>query len=89
MTKIKTPRAPRVAHRVSVKILLNDSGVVCEMLDFSETGMFIAYAGDEDMINIGDKVEVQTLEFDGAPIVPAQVVRLTSIGFAVRFLLDF
>jgi protein involved in polysaccharide export with SLBB domain len=76
----------RIPHRVDVKLMSSSLGhAVCEMKNFSETGMYLK-SNDETEIALGDKVEVQTLEFDGAPVVEAEVVRIDSEGFAVEFM---
>lgn len=63
----------------------SDSYIV-DMRDFSESGLFLQ-AGDQVSVDIGSIVEVQTTEFDDAPIQKARVVRLEAgKGFAVEFL---
>ncbi len=86
-------QALRIPHRVDVKLMTSDVGhTVCEMTNFSETGMYLtrnAKSQHDIKISLGDKVEVQTLEFDHAPIVEAEVVRLDDEGFAVEFITHY
>jgi hypothetical protein len=60
--------------------------IMGDLRDFSETGLFLKTANDA-LVSIGDIVEVQTTEFEDAPIQKAKVVRLEpGVGFAVEFL---
>ncbi|MBE0438959.1 MAG: PilZ domain-containing protein [Gammaproteobacteria bacterium] len=78
----------RIAHRANIRVLTSpQSEVILEMRDFSETGMFL-FCTDEVIVERGNKVEVQTLEIDDAPILLSEVVRVEpNLGFAVKFLL--
>jgi PilZ domain. len=55
------------------------------MRDFSESGLFLLYPKDLGLEK-GAIVEVQTLEFEDAPIQSCKVVRIEpGIGIAVEF----
>lgn len=55
------------------------------MRDFSQSGLSLL-AGAQLVAPIGAIVEVQTTEFDDAPIQRARVVRIEDgVGFAVEF----
>lgn len=77
----------RIAHRANIRVLTSpETEHVLEMRDFSETGMYL-FCNDDLLINIGDQVEVQTLEIDDAPILLSEVVRVEpNLGFALKFL---
>ncbi|MDF1588029.1 MAG: PilZ domain-containing protein [Gammaproteobacteria bacterium] len=77
----------RIAHRANIRVLTSpETEVVLEMRDFSETGMFL-FCTDEVTVELGNRVEVQTLEIDDAPILLSEVVRVEpNIGFALKFL---
>lgn len=61
---------------------------LADMQDFSESGLFLK-AGEAVSVEIGAIVEVQTTEFDDAPVQKARVVRLEpGKGFAVEFLFE-
>lgn len=79
-------QAERIAHRANIRVMtVPKTETVLEMRDFSETGMYLFC--DEDFVNVGDKVEVQTLEIEDAPVILSQVVRVEDTGFAVQFIL--
>jgi hypothetical protein len=63
----------------------SSEAVVVDMRDFSETGLFLLCA-NELIPPIGALVEVQTTEFDDAPIQSAVVVRVEpGVGFGLEF----
>lgn len=56
-----------------------------QMNDFSETGMFIKCL-KQDLPDIGELMQVQTLEIDEAPLLNVRVTRVVAgQGFAVEF----
>lgn len=75
----------RVKHQANIQIRTSDAVMTLEMRDFSDSGLYV-FCADTDAIAINDRIKVQTLEFDDAPVLDAIVVRLEdNIGFAVRF----
>jgi hypothetical protein len=80
-------RSPRLKHRASIRMTVPiSSSIEVDMRDFSETGLFL-FCKDEAMPSIGDIVDVQTTEFDDAPVQAAKVVRIEpGVGFAVDFI---
>ena len=81
-------RHERIKHRAKIRVMTHpENTYVLEMRDFSESGLYVLTA-DLDIVQLQDKVEVQTLEIEDAPIIPSRVVRIDAFGFAVEFLLD-
>ncbi|WFP50888.1 PilZ domain-containing protein [Methylomonas sp. EFPC3] len=79
-------RHPRLKHRAKIKLIVPESVEnIVEMRDFSETGLFLQC--DKALIPpIGTVLEVQTTEFDDAPVQLVRVVRIDpDSGFAVEF----
>lgn len=80
-------RHPRLAHRAKIKVILPaDAGFFfTDMRDFSESGLFLFCSADT-MPTLGTIVEVQTTEFEDAPIQAAKVVRIEAdTGFGLEF----
>lgn len=81
-------RHPRLMHRARIKLVLPvlSQEYVLEMKDFSESGLFLLTT---DVVpEVGATVEVQTTEFEDAPVQTARVVRVEQgVGFAVEFVL--
>ncbi len=77
----------RINHRANIRVMTSpETEHVLEMRDFSESGMYL-FCSDELVVNIGDKVEVQTLEIEDAPVLISEVVRVEpNQGFAVKFI---
>jgi len=85
---IENRRHERVKHVAKIRVVAHPDNVyTMEMRDFSESGLYVV-AEDLSIVNLGDIVEVQTLEIDDAPIIPSKVVRIDSKGFGLEFLLD-
>ncbi len=81
-------RHPRLKHRAKIRVVLPEVSdqFTGDLRDFSESGLFLK-SDSHTAVAIGDIVEVQTTEFDDAPIQKAKVVRLEpGVGFAVEFL---
>lgn len=79
---------PRLLHRAPVLVIYPSTGetVRLEMQDFSAGGVFIN-CNDALLPNIGDELQMQTLEIEDAPVLTVKVVRvLPEKGFAVEFL---
>ncbi|ANE56069.1 MULTISPECIES: PilZ domain-containing protein [Methylomonas] len=79
-------RHPRLKHRAKIKLIAPDvAESIVEMRDFSETGLFLQC--DRALIPpMGTLLEVQTTEFDDAPVQLVKVVRIDpDSGFAVEF----
>ncbi len=82
---INKRRHARIKHTANIKVLMHpETSHVLEMKDFSDSGLYLHCT--ENIVGIGDKVEVQTLEMDEAPILAAKVIRIIKgKGFAVEF----
>ncbi len=78
---------PRVNHQASIRIdLSTGESYTWLMRDFSESGLYV-FCQQTDLITIDDKIKVQTLEMEDAPIIDARVVRVDEgKGFAVKFI---
>ena len=81
-------RHERIKHRANIKVLTNpEHEYILDMRDFSESGMYLACA-ENNVVTVGDEVEVQTLELEDAPILKSKVVRVDkNNGFAVEFIM--
>lgn len=89
MSTINNRRDQRLKHLAKVRVFFaRNTEKLLDMRDFSDSGLFLLCA-DTSKIHFGDDVQVQTLEFDDAPIVPAKVRRIEQhVGFAIEFMLD-
>ncbi len=89
MTTINNHRDERLKHIAKVRLFSAPNiEKILDMRDFSNSGLFLLSA-ETSKIHLGDDVQVQTLEFDDAPIVPAKVRRIEpNVGFAIEFILD-
>lgn len=79
---------PRLLHRAPVLVIYPSSGKTAQldMQDFSAGGVFIN-CNDALLPDIGDELQIQTLEITDAPVLSVKVVRvLLEKGFAVEFL---
>lgn len=76
----------RIKHSADIRVCSDvDTVYTLEMRDFSESGIFL-FCDDTAIVELDDEVTVQTLEFDGAPVITARVVRIEgNHGFAVEF----
>ena len=83
-------RHNRIKHAARIRVLTPPGvPVIVNMRDFSESGLFLFSGGNEDAVKVkvGDIVEVNTLEFEDAPVQKAVVVRVEAgEGFAVEFI---
>ena len=81
-------RHPRLKHRAKIRVIQPGPPQVffADMRDFSETGLFLLCAAE--LIPAMDAIiEVQTTEFEDAPIRQTKVVRVEpDIGFGVIFI---
>jgi len=85
---INNRRHDRVKHRAKIRVLTHPEQVyILDMRDFSDSGLYVS-CEDTSIVEVGDSVEVQTLEIDDAPILPSNVVRIDKHGFAVEFDFD-
>lgn len=80
-------RHPRFFHPAKIRVIIPTLSeiIFVEMRDFSESGLFLL-CDDEHIPPIGAIIEVQTTEFEDAPIQMAKVVRVQAgVGFGVAF----
>lgn len=81
-------RHPRLKHRAKIKVTIPGSSELffANMRDFSESGLFLL-CSDELLPELNTTVEVQTTEFEDAPIRATKVVRVEpGVGFGVKFI---
>lgn len=80
-------RHVRLKHSAKIRVLTPPGETVTvTMRDFSESGLYLE-CGDKNIVKIGDFVEVNTLEFEDAPVQKAKVVRINvGQGFAIEFI---
>lgn len=89
MSTINNRRDERLKHLATVRFFAAPNiEMILVMRDFSNSGLFLLCA-DTSNVQLDDDVQVQTLEFDDAPIVPSRVRRIEqNVGFAIEFVLD-
>ncbi len=80
-------RHSRLRHSAKIRVIPPPGEVIIvDMFDFSESGLYLI-CDDTDFVQIGDIVKVNTMEFEGAPVQRAKVIRIeTGKGFAVEFI---
>lgn len=87
MTGIEKRRHPRFLHRAKIRVIVPSLAreFLVEMRDFSESGIFLLWP-DPPELEIGTTFELQTTEFENAPIQTAQIVRIKpGEGIAAQF----
>jgi len=88
MGGINKRRHERIKHRAKIRVYISpEQELIYDLQDFSESGLYVR-CEDTSVVELGDIIEVQTLELDDAPILPSKVVRIDKIGFAVEFAFD-
>lgn len=89
MTTENDRRHERIKHRADIRVCREQDLVyTLEMRDFSESGLYLL-CDDTSIIALDEQITVQTLEFDGAPVLDAKIIRVeANKGFAVEFV-DF
>ncbi len=90
MNESEQRRHPRLKHRAEIKVVIPEQSriVFANLRDLSESGLFLI-TKSELPIDVGHVLEVQTTEFEGAPVQNVKVVRVVpGEGFAVEFVFD-
>lgn len=78
----------RTAFRASVRVQHEASGeYILRTRDMSHSGAYLL-TRDEISLQVGDQLTIQSTDIDDAPVIPAEVVRIESDGFAVRYLIS-
>ncbi len=86
MAKQDLRKHERIKHQANIQVSAETEVYTFEMRDFSESGLYL-FCSDTRFIKLQQRVRVQTLEFEGAPILDAKVVRLEdNVGFAIEFI---
>lgn len=81
-------RHTRLKHPAKIKVICNNPSNLfyATMRDFSESGLFLL-CSDDLMPELDTVLEVQTTEFEDAPIRSTKVVRVEpGVGFGVIFI---
>lgn len=80
-------RHPRLKHSAKIRVTTSPGEpITVNMRDFSESGLFV-FCENCAVVEVGDLIEVKTLEFEGAPTQQAKVIRVEKgKGFAVEFI---
>ncbi len=76
----------RVKHQANIQVVANAESYNLEMRDFSDSCLYL-FCENTCIFDIQEQVRVQMLEFDGVPVLDAEVVRSEeNIVFAVEFI---
>lgn len=77
----------RLKHRAKIRLTIDGAVQVVDMRDFSESGLYLSCV--EELVNVDEIVEVQTLEIEDAPVRKVRVVRVEpGQGFAAEFIMN-
>lgn len=78
----------RTAFRASVRLSHPNEGVFdVYTRDMSQNGIFLILK-EFPLISVGDRVNVQSLDIDDAPVIDGEVVRVEATGIAIQYLLE-
>ena len=78
----------RTAFRAGVKVVHPTQGeFILKTRDMSHSGAYLL-TRDEIDLQVSDAVTIQSIDIDDAPVIEAEIVRVESDGFAVRYTLD-
>ena len=78
----------RTAFSANVRLMHANIGTLdVEMRDMSDGGVFLS-TGDRVDLPVGERVEIQALDIEDAPLLSAQIVRSDSEGIALIFIED-
>jgi len=75
----------RTAFSANVRFIHASVGTLdVEMRDLSDGGVFLI-TGDRVDLPVGERVEIQALDIEDAPVLSAQIVRHELTGIALMF----
>jgi len=78
----------RTAFRAGVRMTHPTAGEhILKTRDMSHSGAYFI-TREEIALELADKITIQSTDIDDAPVIEAEIVRIESSGFAVRYLLD-
>ncbi len=78
----------RTAFRAGVRMTHPSAGEhILKTRDMSHTGAFLILKEAIDL-KPADKITIQSVDIDDAPVLEAEIVRIEADGFAIRYLLD-
>jgi len=76
----------RTAFSANVRLMHASVGTLdVEMRDLSDGGVFL-FTGDRVDLPVGEKVEIQALDVEDAPVLSAQIVRKELAGIGLMFI---
>jgi len=76
----------RTAFSARVRLMHASVGSLeVEMRDLSDGGVFL-FTGDRIDLPVGEKVEIQALDVEDAPVLAAQIVRKEIAGIGLMFI---
>lgn len=76
----------RTAFTANVRLMHASVGTLeVEMRDLSDGGVFL-FTGDRVDLPVGEKVEIQALDVEDAPVLSAQIVRKEMAGIGLMFI---
>ena len=75
----------RTAFAARVKVIHPSVGELeVDMRDLSDGGLFL-FTGDRVDLPVGERIQVQALDIDDAPVLDAEIVRCESDGVGLQF----
>jgi len=78
----------RTAFSANVRLMHASLGTLdVEMRDLSDGGVFLC-TGDRVDLPVGERVDIQALDVEDAPVLSAQIVRHEVAGIALMFTED-
>ncbi len=78
----------RTAFGANVRLMHANIGTLdVEMRDMSDGGVFL-FTGDRVDLPVGERVKIQALDMEDAPLLEVQIVRRDSEGIALMFIED-
>lgn len=84
MNQTNQRRHLRLKHRAKISLKISDDVLTVDMRDFSDSGLYLSCVSE--LVDVGDVVEVKTLEIEDAPVRKVRVVRVEpGQGFAAEF----
>lgn len=75
----------RTAFPARVRLIHPAAGELeVTMRDMSDGGVFLL-TGDRDDLQVGERVQIQALDIEDAPLLDAQIVRCEATGIGLMF----
>lgn len=75
----------RTAFSAGIRLMHESVGTLdVEMRDMSDGGVFL-FTGERVDLPVGERVKIQSLDVDDAPVLSARIVRRETRGIALMF----